>query len=130
MNKKDAEIIEILRSNARAKNTEIARRIDLTEGAVRARILNLVKRRTIRRFTIETEPIGVEGIVLIESETGRSKEIVTKLKETSEYVFETSGDFDAAVMIKCGDMDQLNSIVDLIRDIPGIVRTSTLVRLA
>jgi len=130
MNKKDAEIIAMLRSNARIKNTEIARKIGLTEGAIRARIANLIEKGVIRKFTIETEPVGVESIVLVESEAGRSRDILEKLKEIAETIFETSGEFDAAVMIRTADVDQLNSAVDRIREIPGVVRTSTLIRLA
>jgi len=130
MDEKDAEIIEILRSNARTKNTEIARKIGLTEGAVRARITNLSKGGVIRKFTVETGAVGVEGIVLTESEVGKSKEVVARLKELSDKVFETSGEFDAAVLVKAADVDHLNSIVDKIREIDGIVATSTLIRLA
>lgn len=130
MNKKDAEIIAMLRSNARIKNTEIARKIGLTEGAIRARIANLIEKGVIRKFTIETEPVGVESIVLVESEAGRSRDILEKLKEIAEQIFETSGEFDAAVMVRTADVDQLNSAVDRIREIPGVVRTSTLIRLA
>ena len=130
MDEKDAEIIEILRSNARTKNTHIARRIGLTEGAVRARITNLSKSGAIKKFTVETGSVGVEGIILIESEAGKSKDVVAKLKEVSDKVFEMSGEFDAAVLVKAADVDHLNSIVDKIREIDGIVATSTLIRLA
>jgi len=41
-----------------------------------------------------------------------------------------SGEFDAAVLVKAADVDHLNSIVDKIREIDGIVATSTLIRLA
>lgn len=130
MDEKDAEIIEILRSNARTKNTDIARQIGLTEGAVRARITNLSKNGTIKKFTVETESVGVEGIILTESEAGKSKEVVARLKDLSDKVFEMSGEFDAAVLVKAADVDHLNSIVDKIREIDGIVATSTLIRLA
>jgi DNA-binding Lrp family transcriptional regulator len=130
MDEKDAEIIEILRSNARTKNTDIARRIGLTEGAVRARITNLSKSGAIKKFTVETGSVGVEGIILTESEAGKSKDVVAKLKELSDKVFEMSGEFDAAVLVKAADVDHLNSIVDRIREIDGIVATSTLIRLA
>jgi DNA-binding Lrp family transcriptional regulator len=44
----------------------------LTERAVRARIEKLVREKVIRKFTIETSPVGVEGIVLIDTQTGRA----------------------------------------------------------
>ena len=130
MDAKDAEIIEILRKNARTKNTVIARSIGLTEGAVRARMANLSKGGIIKKFTVETEAVGVEGIVLTESEAGRSKEILVKLKSISDRIYETSGEFDVAVLIRAADVDHLNAIVDKIREIDGIISTRTLIRLA
>jgi len=130
MDAKDAEIIDILRKNARTKNTEIARKIGLTEGAVRARIANLSKEGIIKKFTVETEAAGVEGIVLTECETGRSREILSRLRSISDRIYETSGEFDVAVLIRAADMDHLNSIVDKIREIDGVISTRTLIRLA
>jgi len=130
MDAKDADIIEMLRKNARTKNTEIARKVGLTEGAVRARITNLQEEGVIRKFTVETETAGVEGIVLTESEAGKSKEILAKLKSFSDRIYETSGEFDVAVLIRAADVDDLNAIVDKIREIDGIISTRTLIRLA
>ncbi|MEM3038676.1 MAG: Lrp/AsnC family transcriptional regulator, partial [Thermoplasmata archaeon] len=130
MDEKDAKIIEILRANARKKNTEIARAIGLTEGAVRARISALKKSGIIKRFTIEAESVGVEGIVLVATDAGKTKEVVSKLKEMSEAVYETSGEYDAAVLIRSANVDDLNSNVDKIRELPGVVKTSTLIRMA
>ena len=130
MDEKDAKIIEILRTNARTKNTEIARAIGLTEGAVRARIAELTKSRIIKRFTVEAESVGVEGIVLVATDAGKTKEVISRLKEISDVVYETSGDYDAAVLIRSVGVDNLNSTVDKIREIAGVVRTSTLIRMA
>jgi len=129
MDEKDSKIIEILRENARTKNTDIARAIGLTEGAVRARITNLTKSGVIRRFTIEAESIGVEGFVLIVSASTKSKDVIKGLKDVSDMVFETSGEYDAAVLIKAADVDHLNSMVDRIREIHGVVSTSTMIRM-
>lgn len=129
MDEKDAKIIEILRNNSRTKNTEIARAIGLTEGAVRARIAALTKNKVIRKFTVEAESVGVEGIVLVASDAGKTKEVVSRLKEISDVVYETSGDFDAAVLIRSSSVDNLNSMVDRIREIAGVIKTSTLIRL-
>jgi len=130
MKRTDAEIIELLRSNSRMKNTEIARRIGMTEGAVRARISNMLKKGTIRKFTVETEPVGVEALVLVGMDPERSKDILTALRRFSEVIYETSGDFDAAVTVWANEVDSLNSKVDGIRGIQGISRTITLIRLA
>ena len=129
MDDTDARILNLLRENARMKNTEIARHVDLTERAVRARIEKLVREGVIRKFTVETAPVGVEGIVLIDTQVDRTPAIKEKARELSDMVFECSGDFDVAVKLRADTLDDLNRRVDDLRKLPGVNRTSTLVKL-
>ena len=50
----DRRILELLEQNSRISNTEISRRIGVSEGTVRRRINDLVDNGIIIRFTIET----------------------------------------------------------------------------
>jgi Lrp/AsnC family transcriptional regulator of lysine biosynthesis len=129
MDDTDAKILNLLRENARMKNTEIARQVDLTERAVRARIEKLVRERVIRKFTVETSPVGVEGIVLIDTQVDRTPAVKEKARSLSDKVFECSGDFDVAVWLRADNLDELNKKVDVFRNLPGVSRTSTLVKL-
>src|SRR5512137_2719472 len=129
MDDTDAKILNLLRENARMKNTEIARQVSLTERAVRARIEKLVREGVIRKFTIETSPVGVEGIVLIGANIGRASAVKEKAKQMSDSVFECSGDYDVAVRLRADSLDELNRRVDEIRKLPGVNRTSTLIKL-
>jgi len=129
MDDTDAKILNLLRDNARMKNTEIARQVDLTERAVRARIEKLVREGIIRKFTIETSPVGVEGIVLIDTQVDKTVDLKERARTMSESVFECSGDFDLAVKLRADTLDDLNKRVDEIRKLPGVNRTSTLVKL-
>jgi Lrp/AsnC family transcriptional regulator of lysine biosynthesis len=129
MDDTDTKILNLLRENARMKNTEIARHVNLTERAVRARIEKLVREGVIRKFTVETSPVGVEGIVLIDTQVDRTPAIKDKAREVSDLVFECSGDFDVAVRLRADTLDDLNKRVDELRKLPGVNRTSTLVKL-
>ena len=129
MDDTDLLILNLLRENSRMKNTEIARRVNLTERAVRARIEKLVSGSVIRKFTIETTSIGVEGIVLIDTQVGRTGAVKAKGREMSDSVFECSGEFDVAVRLRADTLDELNAKVDELRSYPGVIRTSTLIKL-
>jgi Lrp/AsnC family transcriptional regulator of lysine biosynthesis len=129
MDETDAKILNLLRDNSRMKNTEIARHINLTERAVRARIEKLVREGVIRRFTIETSPVGFEGIVLVGTNVGRTGEVKEKARQISESVFECSGEYDVAVRLRANTLDELNKRVDELRAFPGVVRTATLIKL-
>ncbi len=96
---------------------------------MRARIEKLVRSRIIRKFTIETSPVGVEGIVLIDTQVGRTPAVKEKATELSDSVFECSGEFDVAVRLRADTLDELNRKVDDLRAYPGVIRTSTLIKL-
>jgi len=129
MDDTDAKILNLLRENARMKNTEIARQVSLTERAVRARIEKLLREGVIRKFTVETSPVGVEGIVLIDTQVDKTPAIKDKARSLSDMVFECSGDYDVAVRLRADTLDDLNKRVDELRKLPGVNRTSTLVKL-
>ena len=50
----DRRILELLEQNSRISNTEISRRVGVSEGTVRRRINDLIDNGIIIRFTIET----------------------------------------------------------------------------
>lgn len=129
MDETDAKILNLLRDNARMKNTEIARQVNLTERAVRARIEKLVREGVIKKFTVETSPVGVEGIVLIDTQVDKTVAVKDRARGMSDGVFECSGDFDLAVRLRADTLDDLNRKVDEIRKLPGVNRTSTLIKL-
>lgn len=129
MDDTDVKILGLLRDNSRMKNTEIARQVDLTERAVRARIEKLVREGIIRKFTIETSPVGVEGIVLIGANIGRTSAVKEKARQMSDSVFECSGDYDVAVRLRADSLDELNKRVDELRSFQGVVKTVTLIKM-
>lgn len=129
MDDTDAKIINLLRENARMKNTEIARLVNLTERAVRARIEKLVREGVIKKFTVETKPVGVEGIVLIDTQVDKTLAVKERARQMSDSVFECSGDYDVAVRLRADSLDELNRHVDELRRLPGVNRTSTLIKL-
>lgn len=129
MDDTDVKILNLLRDNSRMKNTEIARHVNLTERAVRARIEKLTREGVIRKFTIETTPVGVEGLVLIDTNVGRTPAVKEKARELSDAIFECTGEFDVAVRLRADSLDELNKRVDELRAFPGVIRTSTLIKL-
>jgi Lrp/AsnC family transcriptional regulator of lysine biosynthesis len=129
MDDTDLKILELLKKNSRRRNVEIAGKLGITEGAVRARIKNLVNDGTIQRFTVETSGTGMEGFVLVKSRAQKTKDIVRKMGKFSSRIYELSGEFDIAAMIWGPSVEELNSKVDRIRKFEGVLETNTLIKL-
>lgn len=126
----DSQILSLLRENARMKNVEIARHVNLTEGGVRARIAKMGNDHIIERFTIVTRSNQISGLVLIKTQLDQTKIVIKRLKEISSSVYETSGEFDVASEMSADTVEQLNQKVDEIRSFPGVLETMTLIKMS
>ena len=128
MDETDLKILRILRENSRIKYVQIAKKIGLSEGAVRRRIRKLLDESIIKKFTIETAA-EVEGIVLIKTEPTKTGEAVSKIRKMADKTFEVSGDYDIAAFIQAYTIEELNKKVDEIRKLPSVLSTNTLIRM-
>jgi DNA-binding Lrp family transcriptional regulator len=126
----DTEILKILRQEARTTNSDIAITVGLTEGAVRNRIRRLVRSGVIKRFTIETDPDQVEAIVLVRTQTRASRDILKKIRKFTDRLFETSGEYDVAAYLSAQSVDEINTTIDRVRSVSGVISTLTLLKMA
>ena len=116
MDETDYKIIDFLREDSRETNMEIARKLNVSEGTIRKRIMNLVNSGIIRKFTIETS-LSIEGIVLIELDSRQASNTLKTLKSLYSDIYEFSGSIDVAVRISKNTIEELNMEVDKIRDL-------------
>jgi Lrp/AsnC family transcriptional regulator of lysine biosynthesis len=130
LDEKDQKILEILKLDARVTNNAIAQQLNLSEGAIRNRIKHLVKTGVIRRFTIDTGSERAEAIVLIKTETKGSKEILKRIRKHATRFFETAGEYDVAALITAENIQGINSTVDKLRSVSGVLSTTTLLKIA
>jgi Lrp/AsnC family transcriptional regulator of lysine biosynthesis len=127
----DQRILLMLRENGRASYTEIARRIGLSETAVRKRISSLIRRGIIRRFSIEYTLDGeVRALVLVKTappmKTPEVAEMIRVL-EGVEAVYEVTGEYDIAALVRGMGIGYINRCIDSIRSIQGVVSTYTMI---
>lgn len=128
MDELDRELLALLRQDARAPYTELARQLDLSEGAVRGRVKSLVDDGTIQRFTIETQAAGltslVELSVRVNVESGEIAEEILAI-DGVDRVYELSGGTDLLVEVHVPDTEALNEVIDAIRRTGSIESTRT-----
>jgi len=130
LDKTDEQILQILRQDSRAAFVDIAARVGLSEAAVRRRVSNLVKGGTIRRFTIEVdEPqTATSAITYVSvSPSAPTADVSKKLKSVKgvEMIYETTGAFDIAAIIKGESIAEVNKSVEEIRRLDGVLKTET-----
>jgi|TARA_B100001013_G_scaffold61003_1_gene31929 DNA-binding Lrp family transcriptional regulator len=129
--KTDDKIIGFLRDDARESFVEIGKKLKLSESAIRRRVKNLVDSGVIERFTVEMgETNTTSAIVLIsvDSATDTSK-VSTKLTKLEDVktVYEITGQYDISVIIRSGNIAEINICIDELRKIQGVIDTNTVI---
>jgi DNA-binding Lrp family transcriptional regulator len=107
----------------------MAERVRLSEAAVRRRVSNLVKEGVIRRFTIEiNEPQLTSAITYVSvSPSHPTSELSKRIRGVAgvETIYETTGPFDIAAIIKGPNIAEVNKSVEEIRRVSGVLNTNT-----
>lgn len=130
MDETDGLILKALRDDARLPFVEIAGRVGLSEAAVRRRVANLVQAGTIKKFTVVVEE-GKESTSAITyvsvSPSHPTSEVSKKLESIPgvESIYETTGSYDIAAIIKGANIEEVNRSVEEIRRIGGVLKTET-----
>ena len=114
----DDKIIGYLRDDARESFVEIGKKLKLSESAVRRRVKNLVDSGVIEKFTVEMgETNTTSAIVLISvdsaTDTSKVSAKLTKL-EAVKTVYEITGQYDISVIIRAGNITEINICLSLI----------------
>lgn len=125
----DEKILELLKKDSRSSNVAIAKRLDLTEGAVRWRIKRMVDKGLIRRFTVETGSGATKFLVLMVKAKAETKKMMAAISELDIHkeAYEISGEFDGCVILEGSSMEDLDSKIDQIRKLKEVADTRTFV---
>ena len=127
----DKEILGILKHDGRATYSNIGKKVELSEGAVRKRIKALVDSGAIKGFTVKvglTE--GAEAIALLAVDPSLPTSDVSRaLRQFSnvETVYEITGEYDIAVTISGLNITEVNECLEKIRRLTGIANTNTMI---
>ncbi len=129
--KVDEKIIGYLKEDSRESFVDIGKKLKLSESAVRRRVKNLVDSGTIKKFTLELgEENSTSAIVLVsvDSATDTSK-VSLKLAKLDgvKTVYEITGQYDITTIMSATNIAEINTTIDALRKISGVVDTNTVI---
>ena len=114
----------------------LSKKLGINASVLYSRIKRLVRKKLIKKFTIEIDEsllgINVKTSVGINRDPKLKEEIHKKLLEIAEVVslYEVTGRFDIMLRVYTKDLENLHSVVmDKIGKIEGIQNTETFVEL-
>ena len=132
----DRALLALLRDDARASTTELARKLELSRTTVQSRMERLQRQRVIAGFTItvpdELEAELVRAHVLITLAPKRSGAIETALRKIAEVrvLHSVSGPFDLIAVVAAASIGELDALIDRIGGLDGVERTTSAIVLS
>ncbi len=127
----DSKIICLLQKDGRMANTEIAKKVGVTEATVRNRLQRLVKNEVFQIVAVcDPFKIGFQimGNIKISMQPGKSEHVISELKKNQElwYIALVSGTSDLDVEFLVESMEHLRELLhEKINKIEGVTSTQT-----
>ena len=128
MDELDRRILTILRRDSRTPYTEIADRVNTSEGTVRNRVEQLLDSGVIERFTVATRTGNVKAMVeigvAVDVDTGAMSERLSEWTDV-DFVWQVSGEEDVVIVVDTTDTGTLNDLITQARELDQVVSTKT-----
>jgi DNA-binding Lrp family transcriptional regulator len=127
----DLEIIKLLQEDSRLSFNKIASRIGVSVGTAYNRIKNLEDKGVLKGYTVLVDPlklgISMTAIVLIQAEGTHLVEVEQEIAKIGSVVsvYDITGDYDIAVIVRSEDRKGLNTFVKNLLSMPYVKRTVT-----
>ncbi len=126
----DHKILAFLVQNGRESFATLGTRVGLSTAATKRRVDRLRHDGVIRRFTADVDPAAlgwaIEAYVELYCEgrvpPDRMAEMVKSIPEVAEALTVT-GDCDGILFVRTSDATHLETVLGVIRNYPGVVRT-------
>jgi len=124
----DSAIINLLQKDGRLSNTEIAKKLGVSEATVRSRLKRLIDEEFIQIVAVSNPfKLGFEisGDLYIHVEMTKTNKIIEELKKINElwYIIMTTGDTNINAEFVVKSREDLNDLIfNKISNIDGIIR--------
>jgi DNA-binding Lrp family transcriptional regulator len=132
----DHALLALLRENARAPASDLARKLKLSRTTVQSRLARLERERVIAGYTVTVSPDAEAGQVrahiLITLEPRKSLAIETALRRIPEVrtLHSVSGPFDLIAIVAAASIGELDHLIDRIGALDGVERTTSAIVLS
>lgn len=129
----DQKLLGLLRQNARASVTDLARALHVSRSTVQNRIRRLENSGVIRGYSVQ---LGGEfaanqveahvSIKVVQKLTNRTNSALEGLSQVSQ-LFSVSGEYDLIAIAQAQSLEELSAVLDAIGNLEGVERTNSAV---
>jgi DNA-binding Lrp family transcriptional regulator len=128
----DRRIIGLLVEDAARTYAQLGREVSLSPAAVHERVRRLRASGVIRRTTVELDPDAVGrpvlAFVLVDTDGWVKQEMFTATRADSriEEAHSVAGSSNFILKVRVGDPNELEDVLHELYELPGVVRTRTI----
>jgi len=127
----DLAIVKLLQEDCRLSFNKIAGKLGISVGTAYNRIRSLEEKGVLKGYTVLVDPLKLgftmTAMVLIQAEGTHLVEAEKEIAEMESVVsvYDITGDFDIAVIVRFKDRSGLNTFVKNLLSMPYVKRTVT-----
>jgi DNA-binding Lrp family transcriptional regulator len=131
INEKDEQLISILRTNARASISDLARVLNLSRSTVQNRLTKLEQSGVIKGYAVEfggvylseqvCSHVAIKVIQKLTAKTNKQLRLINQITE----LYAISGEFDLIAVVQAQSLEQLSQLLDDIGNLEGVERTNS-----
>ena len=128
---KDEELLSILRCNARASGSDIARATGVSRTAIQNRLTKLENSGVIKAYSIvlgsEYSNKLITSNVSLKVNPNLRQNICIALRKlhSISHIYSISGEFDLLVTIQAQTLEKLSEILNVVCSLEGVERTNS-----
>lgn len=131
LTEKDEELLSILRLNARASVSDIARATGVSRTAIQNRLNKLENNNVIKAYSVVLNSAYTSGLissnVSLKVKPNLRKTICIALRKVHQisHIYSISGEYDLLVTIQASTLEKLSEILNIVCSTEGVERTNS-----
>ncbi|WP_291613615.1 Lrp/AsnC family transcriptional regulator [Colwellia sp.] len=131
LTEKDEELLSILRLNARASVSDIARATGVSRTAIQNRLNKLENNKVIKGYSVVLNSAYTSGLisanVSLKVKPNLRKTICIALRKVHQitHIHSISGEYDLLVTIQTSTLEKLSDVLNTVCSTEGVERTNS-----
>lgn len=127
----DQKLIMLLRQNARASITDLAKALHLSRSTVQNRMARLEASGVIAGYSVQLGGVFLSNqveahvsIKVVQKLTARTNFALEGISQVSQ-LFSVSGEYDLIAILQAQSLEELSAVLDAIGNLEGVERTNS-----
>ena len=127
----DEKLLAMLRTNARASVSDLARALDLSRSTVQSRMQKLEESGVIKGYSVEYGDAYLSSMVSAHVSIKVKQKLTTKTNIELKHIdaitdlYAISGEYDLIAVVQAQSLEKLSHLLDDIGNLDGVERTTS-----